>query len=165
MLTELPRTMVYVSVFMLVTYFTIGLKLTLGAFLRFYLVVLLISNFGEALAVAISILTGDAQTSASIAPVLIIIWVLFSGFFTTTDQIPAFVSWIKWISFVYYSANAMAKVEFPDRPFGDEVLKLGGYNDLSYWENVGGLVGLLILLKIIGYLALKFLRAPKFLKF
>lgn len=165
MLTEMPRTMVYACAFTVVTYFTIGLKLSLAAILKFYLVIVLISNYGEALAVAISILTGNAQTSASIAPVIIIISVLFAGFFTTTEQIPVFVRWIKWISFVFYAANALAKVEFPGRPFGDEILERGGYNDFSYWENIGGLVALLISLKIVGYFALKFLRAPKFLKF
>lgn len=162
LVTDVPRSLFYALIFTLVTYFIIGLKMSVGAFLRFYLVIFLISVFGESLAIAISILTGNAQTSASLAPVVIIISVLFAGFFTQTGQIPGFVRWIKWISFVYYAANAFAKVEFSSDP---RILEEGGYNDMSYWANVGALFGIVVALRVLGYLALRYLRGPKFLKF
>jgi ABC-type multidrug transport system permease subunit len=165
MVTDLPRSMFYAVLFTVAVYFTVGLKLSIGSVLRFYLVTLGVSNFGEALAITISVVTGNAQTSAAIAPVLIIISVLFAGFFTQTGQIPGFVRWIKWISFVYFSANAFAQVEFPDRAFGAQILKDGGYNDLSYWVNMAGLLAIIVALRLIGYLALKFLRGPRFLSF
>lgn len=163
--TDLPRTAFFSILFSAIVYFIIGLKIEVGAFFRFVLVVFGISGFGESLAIAISIFTGNAQASAALAPVIVIISVLFSGLFTQTDQIPAAVRWIKWISFVFYAANAFAKNEFPGRLGGDEILDSAGFNGISYWGNLGALYGLAIALRTFGYLALKFLRGPKFMKF
>lgn len=165
MLTEMPRSIFFSLLSTLVVYWSIGFKNEFPAFLRFFLVVVGIAQFGEALAIAISIATGNAQTSAALAPVCVIVSVLFAGFFTETNQIPVWVRWIKWISFVFYAFNAFAKVEFPGRPFGQEILDQAGFNSLSYWENMAGLFGLIVALRLVGYLSLKYLKGPKFLKF
>lgn len=161
----MPRSIFFSILSCVVIYWSVGLKNEFSAFLRFLLVVLGIAQFGEALAIFISIATGNAQTSASLAPVVVIMSVLFAGFFTETEQIPVWVRWIKWVSFVFYAFNAFAKVEFPGRPHGDQILDQGGFNDLTYWTNVAGLFGLAVAFRVLGYVSLKYLKGPKFLKF
>lgn len=90
------------------------------------------------------------------------------GFFIESDQLPVWIAWFRYVSFINYGFNAMGNLEFPKNS-GDriieEVRKSAGFNDLTYWENVGAILGLIVVMKLMGFLFLKYLRGPKFLRF
>lgn len=163
-ITEIPRTVLYNVLFVIIIYWMVGLRNNFGVVLRFFLIVFLVSLYGESLAVTVSILTGDAQASAALAPVLIITAVLFGGFFIPASRIPDWLEWLKWVSFVFYGFNAFAKAQFSGNKIGEEILQ-DGFNSLSYWANTVCLFAIIVALRIIGYLVLQYLRAPKFLSF
>lgn len=156
---DIPKTAFFNLLFTLIAYFMVGFDSSFRAFAKFWIVVFLVSQFGESLALSVSILTGNAQTSAALAPVIIITSTLFGGFFIDSSLIPDWIEWIKWVSFVFYSFNAFAKNEF------GETSSIIGLNGMTYWENVAALAGIVLFLKFAGFLALKFLRGPKFLAF
>lgn len=62
----------------------------------------------------------------------------------------------------------MGNLEFPMNS-GDRVVEAvrarAGFNSLTYWQNVGAILGLISVMKLLGFLFLKYLRGPKFLKF
>jgi ABC-type multidrug transport system ATPase subunit len=163
--TELPRSLFFSLISTVIMYFAVGFKPEFFAFVKFYLIILLVAAFGDSLAVFISILTGDAEISAALAPLFVITAVLFGGIFSGGSTIPDWIEWIKWLSFVFYGLGAFGKNEFPGEPFGERIISGGNFNDLSYWENTAALFGLVMFLKVVGYLTLHYLRGPKFLKF
>ncbi len=92
-----------------------------------------------------------------------------AGFFIESAALPAWLGWVKYLSFIYYGFNALANAQFPpNSPEGTlvaQVRNLAGFSSVDYWVNVGALAGLTLLMKILGYLFLQYLRGPKFLKF
>ncbi len=101
---------------------------------------------------------------------------LFGGFIIGTDSIPAWLAWIKWISFLIYAFGAIMANEFSDRTLsvaqcspedtfcpaqGREVLEFFQLTELTLWENVACLVGLMLGLRAIAYLILR-ARGPTY---
>lgn len=89
------------------------------------------------------------------------------GFFIESEQLPNWISWFKYVSFIYYGYNAMASLQFPRDSVDivvQSVREQAGFNNLSYWQNVAAVVGLILPTKFLGYIFLKYLRGPKFLK-
>lgn len=164
--TDMPKAFFFNILFTLILYWMVGLRSTAGAFFTFAFIVFLTSFLAESLALAISILTGDAQAAAAVIPVFVIMALLFGGFFINSEQLDKWISWAKYLSFVFYAFNALVKNEFNDgSQFSEELLSDGQYNDLSIWENAAALIGILIVFRLMGYLFLQYFQAPKFLKF
>lgn len=170
--TDLPKTLVFNVIFCSIVYWMIGLRPEAGAFFIFIVIIFVTSILAEALAIAVSVVTGDAQAAAGIIPVFVILALLFGGFFIGNSALPAWIGWGKWLSFVFYAFNALGKNEFADRDYGMPALNSAleeyvdeTFNQLSVATNIIVLVGIFLLLRTLGYLLLQFFRAPKFLKF
>lgn len=161
--TDVPKTLFFNTLFCVIVYWMVGLKAEAGAFFIFVLVIFLTSFIAESLAIAVSVMTGDAQSAAGIIPVFIILAVLFGGFFIGSEDLAAWIGWVRWLSFVFYAFNALGRNEFTGELFGDEILE--NFNSLTVWENIAALCGLLLVFRFGGYLFLHYLRGPKFLKF
>lgn len=162
--TDLPKTLFFNLLFSLITYWMIGLKTEAGAFFTFVLVLFLTTSLAESLAIAVSVMTGDAQAAAGIIPVFVILAVLFGGFFIGSEQLPGWIGWAKYLSFVFYAFNALGKNQFSgDGEFSEQLLE--PFNSLSIWENVAALVAIYAVFRYLGYFFLHFLRGPKFLRF
>jgi ABC-type multidrug transport system permease subunit len=48
------------------------------------------------------------------APIFVIFNMLFAGFFVNNDNIPDFLEWIKYISFIHYGFMGLVNIEFND---------------------------------------------------
>ena len=165
---DMPKTLLFNTIFSIIVYWMVGLRADAGAFFKFLLVVFLVSTFAESWALAVSIMVGDPQVSASLIPVFVILCVLFGGFFIESEQLPSWLHWFKFVSFVFYGFAALTINEFPSTssdPVVAQVRELAGFSNIPYWANVGALVGLILIAKICGFLCLKYLRGPRFLKF
>eukprot|EP00737_Agarophyton_chilense_P000791 gb/GEZJ01000879.1/.p1 GENE.gb/GEZJ01000879.1/~~gb/GEZJ01000879.1/.p1 ORF type:complete len:663 (-),score=109.89 gb/GEZJ01000879.1/:2916-4904(-) len=160
--TDMPKTLFFNALFSLIVYWMVGFKQTAGAFFIFLLVVFLTSFLAESLAISVSILAGDAQTAAGIIPVFIILALLFGGFFIDSEELGDWIAWAKYLSFIYYAFNALGHNEFRGRAGEQQIME--NFNNLSIVENALALFGLLLVFRLVGYLFLKFLRGPKFLK-
>lgn len=163
--TDFPKTLFFNVIFCLIVYWMIGLRADAGAFFIFLLVIFLISTLAESLAIAVSIMTGDAQAAAGIIPVFVILAILFGGFFIESEQLAGWISWAKYLSFVFYAFNALGRNEFQGNPPGSPTGSQDIFSDLTVWENVAALVAIFVLFRLAGYLFLQYLRGPKFLKF
>lgn len=167
-LTDMPKTFIFNFLFSLVVYWMAGLRREGGAFFQFVLTLFLISTFTESLAVAVSVLTGNPQAAASLIPMLVILCILFGGFFIESGRLPLWIAWFKYASFIFYGYTAMTNVEFPVNTaiaVEKSIRQQSGFSDLNYWVCIGALVGLTVGIKIVGYLFLRYLRGPKFLRF
>lgn len=161
--TDMPKTLFFNTLFSSIVYWMIGLRSSAGAFFLFILIIFLTSFLAESLAIAVSVLTGDAQTAAGIIPVFVILALLFGGFFIGSSQLDGWIAWARYLSFVFYAFNALVKNQFESTPDWEEMRDL--FNGLSIWENIAALVAILVVFRMIGFLFLQYLRGPKFLKF
>lgn len=164
-MTDIPKTLFFNVLFSCILYWMVGLRADAGSFFLFTIVVFLTAFVAESLATAISILTGDAQAASAIIPVFVIMALLFAGFFIEPDEIGDWISWARYLSFIFYAFNAMAKIQFENSGYyGNQILK-EQFNNLSIAENIAALVAILVIFRLIAYLFLQYLRGPKFLKF
>ena len=62
----------------------------------------------------ISAAAPNFQTATAIAPAVAMPIVLFGGLFVNTDSLPAWLSWIQYISPVRYGNEALAHTQFDE---------------------------------------------------
>nr|XP_002129437.4 ABC transporter ATP-binding protein/permease wht-1-like isoform X1 [Ciona intestinalis] len=102
-LAEMPVYAFY-PIFMCVTvYFLAGFYPHAANFFYFYLFVVLVISTGVSFGYMISCLTANQAMALIIAPAVIMPLFLFSGLFLRSGNTPAFLSWIKYISWFYFS--------------------------------------------------------------
>lgn len=112
--------------------------------------------------VAIARDSGCARALCVSNNAVIIISILFGGFFIEPRALPAYLRWARYLSFVFYGYDAAAKNEFlPGGRNGLDDAMLEPLNQFSKWENVAFLVGFAILYKLLYFVAL-LARGPKF---
>lgn len=164
--TDIPKTLFFNTLFSIILYWMVGLRASAGAFFFFILILFLVSFTAESLALAVSIMTGDAQAAAALIPVFIIMSLLFGGFFIGADQLDDWLGWLQYLSFIYYGFNSLMINQFGYLSEGSlREFALDGHDDLDKWVNVLILVGIMVVLRFLGYIFLQYLRGPKYLKF
>ncbi|GFO01507.1 ATP-binding cassette sub-family g member, partial [Plakobranchus ocellatus] len=97
-IAELPLFVFGSMIFLSITYFMIGLKDTLEAFLLACIVVNLGSLTAVWLGYTISIIAGDSTMALSVAGPILVPLVLFSGMGINLEDIPDYFQWMKEIS-------------------------------------------------------------------
>lgn len=165
-ITDIPKTLFFNSLFSVILYWMVGFRAAAGAFFFFILVIFLVSFTAESLALAVSIMTGDAQAAAALIPVFIIMSLLFGGFFISSSELDDWLGWIKYLSFIFYGFNALLLNEYgtlSDGPLKE--VALDGHDDLAMWVNIAILFAIMVFFRLLAYLFLHYLRGPKYLKF
>jgi hypothetical protein len=66
----------------------------------------------NAMGLAIGGSVPNATVGQIIAPLILIIFLIFGGLFVNLDTVPLAFRWIQWISFITYSNKAFAQSEF-----------------------------------------------------
>jgi ABC-type multidrug transport system ATPase subunit/ABC-type multidrug transport system permease subunit len=159
-----------------VVYFIVGLRGTFAAFLGFELVIYLLVFTVEALGLFLSSISKDVNVAQAIAPVVIILFMLVSGYIINLDSLPAGISWLQHLSFFTYSYKAMVINEFSDATFyctpeqivggngtgicpiteGEQVIVSRGFDVDDYWPSVAILAAQGLLLRTLTALVLHF---------
>lgn len=165
-ITDIPKTLFFNTLFSVILYWMVGFRAAAGAFFFFILVIFLVSFTAESLALAVSIMTGDAQAAAALIPVFIIMSLLFGGFFISSSELDDWLGWIKYLSFIFYGFNALLLNEYGTLQEGPlKEVALDGHYELAMWVNVAILFAIMVVFRLLAYLFLHYLRGPKYLKF
>lgn len=124
-----------------------------------------------------------AKTAQTVAAVLMLTFMLVGGFYV--KNIPAWIAWLKYGSFLTYSFNLLSKIQFGGQTYYDcdgvgpppggaalvpsldcppvadlqAALKLGADPNGPPWE-VGVLLGFLVVFRALVYVALRVKTAP-----
>eukprot|EP01134_Creolimax_fragrantissima_P004609 CFRG4609T1 len=161
--TEFPRSVIFVLIHTVIPYWMIGLQKSGEDFLFFFLVMLLSALVAEAMTIFVSIITMDPQTASAIVPVLIAGAMLFGGFFISSSSIPDYLMWIEYLSYIKYGFQATSLNQFPSRTYiaAYSMIDVLGLNDMSAWANLGILFGFYIFWLILCYLGLR-INGPKY---
>ncbi|CAD98355.1 ABC transporter [Cryptosporidium parvum] len=131
---------------------------TLTQYLCYQLTILLTSWASYGLVYFICGITKSLELAYGIAPLIIIFFVIVSGFYVTVNKLPLWVSWIKYISFQRYSYSALVVNTFPpNQNWGpiqtDILLKQFSIDQTSFLLNAVVLVVLGILYRIFACIA------------
>ena len=103
------------------------------------------------------------------APLVIVISVLFGGFYINTDNIPIWIRWLDSCSHVRWAYTAFAINEFTGAEFsgcesgesgcysnGEQILELLSMNNFSLWDPIRNLLCLFAFYHCLAYLLLRF---------
>ncbi|KAI8984711.1 P-loop containing nucleoside triphosphate hydrolase protein [Mycotypha africana] len=149
----------------IITYPMVGLVEGVPEFFKFLLVLVLFNLTAAALCLAIGVVVKNLSIANLLACMAILFSMLFAGLLLNKDTMPAYFSWLKYLSFFNYALEAMLvnellylqlieerfglKIDVP----GATILSTFGFNAKNYWPDVirlSGMFGIFILIAYIG---------------
>lgn len=93
-IVEMPFLVLIPLLMAVIFYWMIGLANTAGQFFTFYFIFFLISFAGNSLGLLLGSAISDAKLITVLMPIMILPFVLFSGFFKNREDLPNWLSWI-----------------------------------------------------------------------
>ncbi|KAL7066273.1 ABC-2 type transporter family protein [Cryptosporidium serpentis] len=95
----------------------------------------------------ISSLTISLELAQGIAPIIMVLMMVVSGFYLTTNRISVWISWFQYLSFVKFGYTALLLNSFPpNNQWGplttNEILYQLSISDTSIGTNIGIIIGL-----------------------
>lgn len=111
-ISELPFSIMTPVIFGCIVYFAIGYRDSAEAFIIFLCTLVLIYNASSGYSLIISASFSDKQLAVTLTPVLIIPFMLFAGFFVSSDNIPVFLKEFEYLSIFKYGYEALMHNQF-----------------------------------------------------
>ncbi|KAJ0983725.1 hypothetical protein J5N97_011980 [Dioscorea zingiberensis] len=159
---DLPMELVLPTMFTIIVYWMGGLKPDAVSFFLTLLAMLLGVLVSQGLGLALGALVMDLKAATTLASILMLTFMLAGGYFVQT--VPAFISWIKYISFTFYVFKLQLAIQFsPSDTYQCALntackvedippIKLVGLDHLK--EAVIALILMLFIFRLTAYLAL-----------
>jgi len=171
--SDLPMDCTIPTLFVIVVYWTGGLRSTPEAFFSNWLSVLLVTLVAQTWGMLIGASVMSIQSAQTITSILTLAFMLVGGFFVR--DVPDWVGWLKYGSFIWWAFNLVLKIEFNDRQIEDcggignepeksvcepvddlsDSLNLPSDVNDSVWSDVVVLVAMLLVGRLIIYFILK----------
>ena len=114
LIVELPRVALWSFLHSVVIYWTAGLRANASAFFIFYAVHILVELNAEAITLLFTAATHSEKIASAVAPIPLVISILFGGFFVEPSAIPGFLRWIRDIAYMRWSYVALVRNEYPE---------------------------------------------------
>ncbi|GFP81369.1 ABC transporter g family member 25 [Phtheirospermum japonicum] len=118
---DLPMELTLPTLFVSITYWMTGLKPELSAFVLTLSVILGYVLVSIGLGLALGALIMDAKQASTVVTVTMLAFVLTGGYYV--HKVPAFMSWIKYVSTTFYGYRLLINVQYGD---GESVSSLLG---------------------------------------
>ena len=163
-IAEIPLSTVLPLAFYIIIWPMIGLPWI--AFPATYAISILQSWVSTSLGVALSALIFNAEQTATVLIVVNIFMYSAGGFFIDFSTEPIWINWVKYVSYWFYAQGAFLKVAA--LPFDDYYkdihyeTKMHSFSPYPVSVDIAILFGYGLVLRVIGYLALKFSKKIKF---
>jgi len=126
--SDLPVQISYPIIFGTISYWMIGLNPDFGRFLRFLVVLVTTSLVASSFGLLLSAWITNPKVALSVAGTAMLALMLAAGFYVEPAQLPDWISWLRYISFLRFSYDALMINEFE----GDVVLRVSP-NDTRIW--------------------------------
>ena len=101
-ISELPFSISVPAIFGCIVYYAIGYNPAASNFILFLIILVLIYNASSGYSLIISASFSDKQLAVTLTPVLIIPFMLFAGFFVSSDNIPWYLKEFEYLSIFKY---------------------------------------------------------------
>ncbi|KAL4427647.1 hypothetical protein ABPG75_001736 [Micractinium tetrahymenae] len=114
--SDIPSDLSIPSLFIAIIYLMGGLRHG-GYFFLNWLTVLLTTLVAQSFGLLLGATVMNAKTAQTIAAVIMLTFMLVGGFYVT--NIPVWIGWIKWLSFLTYTFSLLMKIEYKGQSFWD----------------------------------------------
>lgn len=160
-----------------IVYWIVGLNPAASAFFIFCALLIVEGLTAQGFGICISAVCPNEKVSFALAPAITVVLILVGGFYVNQDAVPVWISWLKYISHLYWAYMGLAINDFSGRTgwddclqtinstcieykeiAGDQILERLGFNPDHLWLSFVALIGLLIFYNFMGYF---FLRLSK----
>lgn len=116
---QMPRALLGAVLHCAPLYWMVALRPTASAFALFVAINLLVGLNCEAVTMVITSGASDMRVAAALAPLPVVIGILFGGFFVQPGAIPVWLRWIRYVTFVRWGFVAVVRNQFPTGPAAD----------------------------------------------
>ena len=151
---EIPYIVLVPFIANTILYFMMGLSQTAEQYFIFYLITFLVNLSGSSLGLLLGSIVQDAKSVSAVVPIVLIPFVLFSGLFKNTGNIPAWLGWIQYISPLKYGYLAMIENEIKYKASNVASMNF----DVSMWGAIGLLIALATGYRLLSLFFLWYLR-------
>lgn len=169
-LVDLPIYLVEPVILTSILYWMVGLNPDVLRFFTACGIVLLVTQVVLSVGYFLSCLSPNVDVALAIAPVVIIPFMLFGGFFLNSDSVPVWLSWLKWVSWFIYSYEALLVNQWsgiegiacsPEAPnvclsSGEQVLQRLSFKEENLVRDICVLLLLAVAIRLMAFLALVF---------
>ncbi|KAF4957807.1 hypothetical protein FSARC_11183 [Fusarium sarcochroum] len=141
-LIELPVKLFRCSVFSIILYFMANLRREPAAFFIFYLFLITAIFTMSAVFRTLAAITRTVGQAMSIAGVLVLFIIVYTGFTIPTSYMKPWFSWFRWINPVFYAFEALISNEFHGRNFDcDQLVPPYGTGESVSCSTMGAVAG------------------------
>ncbi|XP_022733089.1 ABC transporter G family member 9-like isoform X2 [Durio zibethinus] len=163
-IADLPMELILPTAFVTITYWMAGLKPTAGNFLHTLFALLFCVLVSQGLGLALGAMVMDQKSATVLGSVIMLTFLLAGGFYI--QHVPAFISWIKYISVSHYTYKLFLGSQYKPNetyPCGNDPGKVCLVGDFPSIKTVGldgqvlsavALAIMLVVYRLIAYLAL-----------
>lgn len=114
-LSDLPMDCFYPSLFVIITYFMGALRLEAWAFFANWATVILSLLVAQTLGLLLGAGVENVKTAQTFATIFMLTIMLIGGYYVA--YVPAWIAWVKYLSFIYYTYNLTLAIEFSGREY------------------------------------------------
>lgn len=154
-IVELPLTIFFPVLWTCIIYYIVNYNTPFLALVKMCIVAALTAYASMCLGLMIGAGFTSIDSALNIAPLIFFPLMLFSGFYVNSDSIPAWTSWIEYISPFRYALEALTYNEYGGRGFYPNPIETFGF-DLGYTISALLLLAIGVVLMIMGYFMLLF---------
>lgn len=115
--SDLPMDWTFPTLFVIIIYWMSGLRPTAGAFFANWAGTMLLQMVAQSVGLLIGASVMELKTAQTIAAVIMLTFMLIGGFYVR--NVPAWIDWLKYLSFMWYGNNLLQKIEFSGRTYYD----------------------------------------------
>lgn len=151
---EAPFELIYPFLFLVISYWMVGYNPAFTHFLLFFVVLMFLTWSSSGLGLAIGSCVYNVKAASTLATIIILSLVLTAGFYVSIAQIPVWIRWLQYLSFIKYSYDALIMTELTGVDLSSFNIILASY---------GGVLGLLIAF-IVGFRVIAFILLKIFFK-
>ncbi|XVF24885.1 hypothetical protein REPUB_Repub13aG0166000 [Reevesia pubescens] len=168
---RIPVSFIEVGIWVVITYYVMGMDPNIFRFLKQLLLLLLTSQMSTAVFRLIAAVGRELTVTSTLSSFVLLVLFANCGYVLSRDEVKKWWIWGYWISPMMYSQNAIAVNEFlgeswnhviplATEPLGVLVLKARGFFTEAYWYwiGVGALVGFILIFNLLYTLALTYLN-------
>ncbi|KAJ0430915.1 putative ABC-type maltose transporter [Helianthus annuus] len=160
---DLPMELVLPTIFVTITYWMGGLRPSPITFVLTVLIILFNVLVSQGLGLALGAILIDLKQASTLSSVIMLVFLLAGGYYI--QQIPPFISWLKYISFSHYCYKLLVEVQYMETEVYDcptgihcrvidfPAIKYLGVDHL--WWDVAALGIMLVGYRFLAYVALR----------
>ena len=174
-LSSYPIELCIVYVYSSIVYFSVGLNNDLMAFGTFLIIISFLVLSAMGMGMLISSLAKNMNGALAMASPFMIVILLFGGFYSNLSNMPVWISWLQYFSFISWGFQGLIINEYADKSLkcfdieetepclttGKQVLSRYSFDVYTKTECILFIFLIGILFHILSYLVLRF-RKPKY---